>query len=394
MNSSDFIPSLFFKARAIIPDLPPLFVAPDLPPGSPDGEGKYENGQSSIALRSDFPSSALPIAEQAVLIENTVMHEAGHCYDGYLTALGHDHRERYWTWRGFPGSWANATAGADTMGDMGWQFQPRESWAECFGAAMSGQWTRPEKTFDFGRGSPDALAARSFFLSLAGGVNMGIVSSLGAEWHGPIPDTNYTAGRDVYDVDVIVLHTMVGWIAGADARFHKQGEQASAHYGLRLDGTLWQWVDERDAAYHAGNYDVNLRSIGIEHEDGGDYDGVRPDELYGASAMLVAELCRKYGVPCRRGSGGPGIYDHRQVSATACPDALDTDRIIAAAAKILGGGEDMAFKDDPDAVAYRQDVFDTFEAIKKVLADLSADDVADDQQVAEVTARIDKLKTI
>lgn len=156
------------------------------------------------------------------------------------------------------------------------------------------------------------------------------------EARGPLPSSNYTIGRDGRTIDKLLLHTMVGWIAAADARFQNPAQQVSAHYGVRLDGAIWQWVSDLDTAYHAGDWDVNQTSIGIEHEDGGAYMDPRPDALYAASARLVADLCRLYSVPCVRGTSGPGIYDHRQVHATACPDALDTDRIIREAAVLLG----------------------------------------------------------
>jgi len=163
--------------------------------------------------------------------------------------------------------------------------------------------------------------------------------SVAIEQHGPIPDSNYLRGRvlPTYSIDSIVLHTMVGWIAGADARFKNSSSIVSAHYGVRMyDVPVWQWVSENDVAYHAGNWIVNLTSIGIEHEDAGKYNDPRPDILYQTSGKLVAEIAARYHIPIVRGTGGPGIYDHRDVSdkPTACPDSLDTDRIIQIALNI------------------------------------------------------------
>lgn len=168
---------------------------------------------------------------------------------------------------------------------------------------------------------------------------------------GPLSPPHFTAGRAGQRIDRIVLHTMVGWIAAADATFKSSGGDTSAHYGVRVDGSLWQWVQLWDTAHHCEGSpgsapywsDVNNeRSIGIEHEDTGQpaaLEGgeavIRPNALYVRSAQLVAQLCREYGIPCVRGAGGPGIYDHRQVSATACPGTLDTDRIIRTAQALL-----------------------------------------------------------
>ena len=165
-----------------------------------------------------------------------------------------------------------------------------------------------------------------------------------AQWLG---SPSYTPNRSGHEMSVqpsyVVIHTMVGSVASANARFQQANQQASAHYGVALDGHLVQWVDERDAAWHAGNYGINLDSIGIEHEDNGDYNGVRTDALYGASAALVRSICQRYNIPIDRAH----IRPHKEVSdaPTACPDALDVDRIIHIAAggvlPLTSQGEDV-----------------------------------------------------
>lgn len=148
------------------------------------------------------------------------------------------------------------------------------------------------------------------------------------EWHGPAAEDHFTPGRSDTAIDRIVIHTMVGWIASADATFKGGSRLASAHYGVRMyDVPVWQWVQESDTAWHAGDWDMNLRSIGIEHEDAGNYDGVRPDILYATSSALVRDICQRYGIPVDR----QHILAHREVSSTRCPDALDIDRIVSGA---------------------------------------------------------------
>ncbi len=132
-------------------------------------------------------------------------------------------------------------------------------------------------------------------------------------------------------IDRIIIHTMVGTWLGAAARFAKYGTQVSAHYGVKLDGGLVHWLEEYWTAYHAGDYAMNQRSIGIEHEDGGNYNGTRPDTLYATSAKLVADICRFYSIPCDR----THILKHSEVHPTGCPDALDIDRIVREAQVIL-----------------------------------------------------------
>ncbi len=166
---------------------------------------------------------------------------------------------------------------------------------------------------------------------------------------------NFTPGRQGHQLAVmpswVVLHTMVGSWQSANDRFQQAGQEASAHYGVCMDGSVVQWVKESDIAWHAGVWEVNCDSVGVEHEDMGHYDAPRPDALYSASAALVLDICTRYGIPIQRGNvaeGVPGIIDHRQTGyATSCPDTLDTDRIIAMAA---GQGGDVLTQSDLAAI--------------------------------------------
>jgi N-acetylmuramoyl-L-alanine amidase len=158
-----------------------------------------------------------------------------------------------------------------------------------------------------------------------------------AQWLG---SSNFRLDRQGHDMAIppayVIIHTMVGTIESANSRFQNSSEaqpggRASAHYGVGYNGDrLVQWVDEKDAAWHTGDFEVNLDSIAIEHEDMGRYDDPRPDGLYAASGALVRRICQRYGITIDRAH----IRAHREVSdaPTACPDALDVDRIVATAA--------------------------------------------------------------
>ena len=159
-----------------------------------------------------------------------------------------------------------------------------------------------------------------------------------ARWLGSPNFSLDRQGHDLSPPSWIVLHTMVGTVAGANARFQQSSEQASAHYGVGLDGHLVQWVDEKDGAWAngatgQGGIGDNLDSVSIEHEDGGDFDGPRTPQLYAASAVLVAELCQRYGIPPDR----EHVIGHRECdfANTRCPDALDVERIVRDAAFLV-----------------------------------------------------------
>jgi N-acetyl-anhydromuramyl-L-alanine amidase AmpD len=113
-----------------------------------------------------------------------------------------------------------------------------------------------------------------------------------------------------HTIDTIVIHatdggSLVGnvwWLSGGHSH-------ASAHYVISRDGSIVQLVHLSDIAWHAGNWKVNCRSIGIEHV-GGTYDpaGFTMDE-YRSSARLVAWLVRRYDIPVDR----QHIIGHSQV---------------------------------------------------------------------------------
>lgn len=152
---------------------------------------------------------------------------------------------------------------------------------------------------------------------------------------GIMPYTELVVATGNYDtsrvtIDRIVIHTMVGTVAGAAARFAGKGNQVSAHYGVGYDGKLYHWLEEMYTAYHAGNYPMNQRSIGIEHEDMGNYNSPRPDVLYQTSARLVADIAKYYGIPLDR----QHVLKHSEVIATGCPDSLDIDKIVSMAQAI------------------------------------------------------------
>jgi N-acetyl-anhydromuramyl-L-alanine amidase AmpD len=130
--------------------------------------------------------------------------------------------------------------------------------------------------------------------------------------------------RDGLPIRYIVIHVMQGSYSGTaqwfrDRRNYDQsgGYPANTHYGVALDGRIAQYVGEQFAAYHAGNWWVNQRSLGIEHEDVGRWNS--PDwwteKQLEASARLVAHLCGKYGIPVDR----EHVIGHNEVQGVTKP---------------------------------------------------------------------------
>lgn len=82
----------------------------------------------------------------------------------------------------------------------------------------------------------------------------------GAQWR-PI-SVNYNSGGN--SPRLLIVHIMQGTLAGTDSWFRNPSAQVSAHFGVGKDGTIYQWVNTKDTAWHAA--DANNHSIGVECE--------------------------------------------------------------------------------------------------------------------------------
>ncbi len=100
----------------------------------------------------------------------------------------------------------------------------------------------------------------------------------------------------------IVIHDTEGSYDGTVSEFLDPKVEISAHYVVRSsDGAVTQMVRTKDIAWHAGAWNMNSQSIGIEHE-GVAVDGATwyTDAMYRSSAKLVRYLAARYGIPLDR----------------------------------------------------------------------------------------------
>lgn len=135
----------------------------------------------------------------------------------------------------------------------------------------------------------------------------------------PAAPGNYTVANRPrqYPVDFVVIHVTQETYADTLGIFQNPAKKVSAHYVVRsADGRVAQCVREADVAWHAGNWDYNTRSVGIEHEGWVDKPEYFTDAMYSASAALTAAICDSYAVPKTRAH----IIGHHEV-----PGATHTD---------------------------------------------------------------------
>lgn len=135
-----------------------------------------------------------------------------------------------------------------------------------------------------------------------------------------IMNKHFTKGRNGKKVNKIIIHYNAGDLTVDGCWQVWQTREASAHYQVESSGKIGQLVWDSDTAWHAGNWDANLTSIGIEHANQGNNF---TEACLDSGAHLVAALCKKFGL------GAPAwmvnVFPHNYFSATACPSRLAGD---------------------------------------------------------------------
>jgi hypothetical protein len=127
----------------------------------------------------------------------------------------------------------------------------------------------------------------------------------------PAASCNYTnSNRETsYDVRKIVIHVAEGSYSGTISWFENCAAGGSAHYVVSREGRVAQCVRDEDIAWHAGWWDTNTHSIGIEHAGYIDNPEWFTRSMYHTSARLSAWCCKKYKIPIDR----KHIISHSQV---------------------------------------------------------------------------------
>ncbi len=109
---------------------------------------------------------------------------------------------------------------------------------------------------------------------------------------------NFQYGRNYGPLNFIVIHDTEGSYSSAINWFANPASGVSAHFIVRsADGDITQMVHNADTAYHAGNWDYNVRAIGIEHEGYAAQTGWYTPAMYNASAALVRTMADRFSIP-------------------------------------------------------------------------------------------------
>lgn len=150
-----------------------------------------------------------------------------------------------------------------------------------------------------------------------------------------ITTINQWHDRSGFDIKGIVMHSMAGTQRGTIAWFMNPKALVSAHYCISETGDVVLTVEEKSAAWHAGQVTVtkdkaptllqnnwginpNLITIGIEMEDKNNKRYKYTDAQYSAAVILVADICNRYNIPMDRGH----VFMHKESDPVNKQDPL------------------------------------------------------------------------
>ncbi|MEU8259595.1 N-acetylmuramoyl-L-alanine amidase [Micromonospora sp. NPDC048999] len=101
-------------------------------------------------------------------------------------------------------------------------------------------------------------------------------------------------------IEYIIIHDTEGYF-GPSVDLVKRADYLGWHYTLRsVDGYIAQHIKAKNVGWHAGNWYVNAKSIGIEHEGFAGHGTWYTEAMYRTSAKLVRHLALSFQIPLDR----------------------------------------------------------------------------------------------
>lgn len=151
----------------------------------------------------------------------------------------------------------------------------------------------------------------------------------------PASTSNYTVGRSKGINKIILHHAATTSFDGIGSTFKNPSRQASAHYGVGQNGNIDQYVQEKDTAWHAGDWDANSSSIGIENvNSSGAPNWDVADSTIDTLVELVRDIATRHGLmPVQVGKN---LFQHNNFSPTYCAGKVG-DRLQEIADHVNGG---------------------------------------------------------
>lgn len=100
-------------------------------------------------------------------------------------------------------------------------------------------------------------------------------------------------------------------------------KNCSTHFEIDRDGTIYKYRDENLMCSHCGSSNCHAIGIDLTHPTGSEFTKAQITSLN----ELLKYLCDKWNIPFEIHETLSGIYPHRALGNTKCPDNLPMDEI-------------------------------------------------------------------
>lgn len=426
--------------------------------GPANAETKYEAGAIRMKWRRGYPAqlslsqpNAQDLAQAAIEIEYTACHDLGHGVAYWLRSLGIDVEQELYVFRGYAGT-AAAIAAATPNDEAHWANQPREQVAETLRAAIGGRWIKPERAFNEGK-FLDPMAARTWLQGLVARATASAPVPVPPPQPAPSRPIATIGAKVLWHLSHHSSSRADGWSGAPDeARWIREDltprvVDACRHYGIELvlvdgdggsaDNPMGNHpeFDDDYLAFIAPHYEANL------HGHGGWFWGRADGSLSGDRDDILGRIFERRYIDLTFRTGGPSpqfawtnpnVTDYYgfRLTTSNTPGILvehgvgwnvpaDYDftwlrehvqdiadvwalTLLEFAGGPLPGKEEDLDRDETIAlIEEKYGLTNTVAAVKEALkgqaaaiTKLANDETLDDAEVAQLKARIDKLRTI
>lgn len=121
---------------------------------------------------------------------------------------------------------------------------------------------------------------------------------------------------------IVVHHTCT---ANSDkTRKHLKSNGFSTHFEVEKDGHIYQYMETNLKANHCGSSNTHAIGVDVTHMK----DAKFPEEQVKAVRWLVRKLCKENGIPLELHMELSGIYPHKAIGSTVCPQDFPMEELV------------------------------------------------------------------
>lgn len=120
---------------------------------------------------------------------------------------------------------------------------------------------------------------------------------------------------------IIIHHTCTSSPKRTREALKRQG--LSTHFEVDKDGTIYQYSEMDSLCYHCGSSNFTAIGIDVTHAK----DAPWPEEQVEAVRWLVEYVCKECDIKHYVQTRLEGIYPHKAIGQTACPQDFPMERL-------------------------------------------------------------------